>query len=148
MFENPCTKQWKSFFNYKPYLYWRKRGQICLSLSYFNIAPKLNKILLWWSLTLNQIQYHTFSETLGSAGQPEVTSFLPLSKASKKFHAVLSTMHGYQCAYSIHPTVYSLSMLIFSLNKIFNLLINALHHHYGIDDVKIQNSCFFCCFLK
>ena len=27
-------------------------------------------------------------------------------------------------------------MLIFCWNKIFYLLINALHHHYVIDDVK------------
>ena len=52
--------------------------------------------------------------SLGSAGQPEVTSFLPLSEAPKEFHAVLSTMHAYQCAYSIHCIAYSLSMLIFS----------------------------------
>ena len=30
-----------------------------------------------------------------------MTSFLSLSEAHKKFHAVLSTMHAYQCAYSI-----------------------------------------------
>ena len=49
---------------------------------------------------------HTFSESLGSAGQPEVTSFLPLSEAPKMFHAVLSTMHACQCAYSIHCIAY------------------------------------------
>ena len=38
----------------------------------------------------------------GVTGQPEVTSFLPLSEAPKEFHAVLSTMHAYQCAYSIY----------------------------------------------
>ena len=51
-------------------------------------------------------------------------------------------MHAYQCAYSIHCTAYSLSMLIFSWNKIFHSLINALHHHYVIDDVINQNYCF------
>ena len=30
-----------------------------------------------------------------------MASFLSLSEAHKKFHAVLSTMHAYQCAYSI-----------------------------------------------
>ena len=54
------------------------------------------------------------SRKFGTAGQPEVTSFLPLSEAPKEFYAVLSTMHAYQCSYSIHGTVYLLSMLIFS----------------------------------
>ena len=71
-----------------------------------------------------------------------MTSFLPLSEAPKEFYAVLSTIHSYQCAYSIHCTAYSLSLLIF-WNKIFYLLINALHHHYIIDDVIIQNIAFF-----
>ena len=35
------------------------------------------------------------------------------------FDAVLSTMHAYQCPYSIYYTMYSLSMLILSWNKIF-----------------------------
>ena len=52
-------------------------------------------------------------------------------------------MHAYQCAYSIHCTASSLLMLIFDWNKIFYLLINALHHHYVIDDVIIQKDCFF-----
>ena len=47
-------------------------------------------------------------KSLGSARQPEVTSFLRLSEAPKGFHAVLSTMHAYQYAYSIHCTAYSL----------------------------------------
>ena len=51
-----------------------------------------------------------FSESLGSAGKPEVTSFLPLSEPPKEFHTVLSTMHGYQCVYSINCTAYLLSM--------------------------------------
>ena len=59
-----------------------------------------------------------FSETLGSAEQPEVTSFLPFFWATKEFYAILSTMHAYQTSYSIHCTAYSLSMLIFSWNKI------------------------------
>ena len=43
----------------------------------------------------------------GSAGKPKVTSFLPLSEASKEFYAVLSTIHAYQCAYSIDcPVVF------------------------------------------
>ena len=67
-----------------------------------------------------------------------MTSFLPLLEAPKEFFAVLSTIHAYQCAYSIHCTAYSLSMLIFRWNKIFYLLINALHRHYVIDDVIIQ----------
>ena len=46
-------------------------------------------------------------------------SCLPLSEAPKKFHAVLSKMHAYQCAYSVHSTAYPLSMLIFGWNKIF-----------------------------
>ena len=77
-----------------------------------------------------------------------MTSFLPLSEAPKDFHTVLSTMHAYQCTYSIHCTAYSLSMLIFSWNKILYLVINALHHHYVVDDVIIQNYCFFCCISK
>ena len=75
-------------------------------------------------------------------------SFLPLSETPKKFYTVLSTMHAYQRAYSIHCIAYLLSMLICSWNKIIHLLINALHHHYVIDDVVIQNYCFFCCFSK
>ena len=67
-----------------------------------------------------------------------MTSFLPLLEARKEFYAVLSTIHAYQCAYSIHCTAYSLSMLIFCWDKIVYLLINALHHHYVIDDVIIQ----------
>ena len=74
--------------------------------------------------------------------QPEVTSFLPLSEAPKQFYEVLSTVRVYQCAYSIHCTDYSLSMLIFSWNKIFYLLINVLHHHNVIDDVIIQKIAF------
>ena len=58
-----------------------------------------------------------------------MTSFLSLLEAPTEIHAVLSTMHAYQCAYSIHGTAYSLSILIFSWNKIVSLLINALHHH-------------------
>ena len=79
-----------------------------------------------------------FSESLESAGQLEVTSFLPFSEAPTEFHAVLSTMHVYQYAYSIHCTAYLLSMLISSWNKIFNLLINALHYY-----IIIQKYCFF-----
>ena len=78
-----------------------------------------------------------------------MTSFLPLSEASEKFHTVLSTMHDYQGACSIHYTAYSLSMLILGWNKTFYLLINALHHHYVIDDVSIiQSYDFFSCFSK
>ena len=62
---------------------------------------------------------------------------LSLSKAPKVLRTVFSTMHAYQCAYSIYCTANSLSMLIFSWNKIFYFLINALHHHYFIDDVLI-----------
>ena len=77
-----------------------------------------------------------------------MTSFLPLSEAPKEFYTVLSTMYAYQRPYSIHCTAYSLSMLIFLRNKISYLLINALHHHYVIDDVIIPKTCFFCCFSK
>ena len=90
---------------------------------------------------------HIFRE-FGVNAQPEMTSFLRLSLAPKEFHTVLSTIHAYQCAYFIHCTAYSLLTLIFSWNKIFYLLINALHHHYVIDDVIIQNYCFSCCFSK
>ena len=51
-------------------------------------------------------------------------------------------MHAYQRTYSIYSTVSSLSMLIFSWNKIFYLLINAMYHHYVIDDVIIQTIAF------
>ena len=45
---------------------------------------------------------HTFSETLGSAGYPEVTTFLSFLEASKEFHTVLSTMHAYQRTWLIY----------------------------------------------
>ena len=65
-------------------------------LSYFIIAPKLTKsfALIYPDFELNLIIH--VSETLGSAGQPEVTSFLPLPKAPKEFYAVLSAMRAYQ----------------------------------------------------
>ena len=63
--------------------------------------------------------------------------FLPLSEAPKEFHTVLSAMHAYQRTYSVHSTASSLSMLIFSWNKIFCLLINVFYHHYVIDEVII-----------
>ena len=72
-----------------------------------------------------------------------MTSFLCLLETPKEFCAVLSTMHAYQCTYSIHCTAYSLSILTFSWNEMFYLLINALHHHYVIDDVINQKYCFF-----
>ena len=53
----------------------------------------------------------------------------------REFHTVLSTMRAYQCAYSVHYRAYSLPMLIFSWNRIFYLLINALHYHCVIDNV-------------
>ena len=65
-----------------------------------------------------------------------MASFLSLSEAPKESHIVLSTMHAYQYAYSIQCTAYSLSILILNWNKIFYLLINALHHHYVIGDIK------------
>ena len=68
-----------------------------------------------------------------------MTSFLHLFEAAKEFHTVLSTMHAYQCFYSIHCTAHLLSILIFSWNKIVYLLTNALHHLYVIDDVIIQS---------
>ena len=61
------------------------------------------------------------------------------AEGPKEFYTFLNTMHTYQRAYSIHCTVYSLSVLFFSCNKILYLLINALHHHYVINDVIIQN---------
>ena len=119
-----------------------------VSFNCFNIASKLKQsfVLMHPDFKSNLIT-HIF-RSLGSAGQLKVTSFLLMSEASKEFHAVLSTMHAYQCAYSIHCTAYSLSMRIFSWNKIFYLLISALHHHHAIPDVIIQNYCFFCCFSK
>ena len=65
-----------------------------------------------------------------------------MSEAPKEFHTVLSTMHAYQSTYSIHSTVSSLLVLIFSWNKVFYLPINVLHHHYVIDDVTIQITAF------
>ena len=62
----------------------------------------------------------------GIAGSDVIFSFLG---ALKEFYAILSLLHAYQCAYFIHCTVYSLSMLIFRWNKIFYLLINAFYHH-------------------
>ena len=76
-----------------------------------------------------------------------MTLFLPISEVPKEFHTVLSTMHAYECAYSIHCVAYLLS-IFFSCNEIFYLLINALHHYYVIDDIIIRNYCFFCCFSK
>ena len=70
--------------------------------------------------------------------EPEMTSFLRLSEASKEFQTVLSTIHAYQCAYCIHCTAYSLLTTIFSWSKIFYLLSNALHHYCAVDDVIIQ----------
>ena len=78
----------------------------------------------------------------------EVTSFLPLSEAPNEFHTILSTMHAYQRTYFIHSTASSLSMLIFSWNKIFYLLINELHHHYVINNIIIQNYSYLFCFSK
>ena len=69
-------------------------------------------------------------------------------RSTQGVYAILSTMHAYQFAYPIPCTVCSLSMQIFSWNKIFYLLINALNHHYVNDDVKIQKYCFFCCSSK
>ena len=77
-----------------------------------------------------------------------MTSFLPLSESRKELHLVLSTMHAYQRSYSILSTESSLLMLFFTWNKIFYLQIDVLHHHIVIDDVIIQNYCFFCCFSK
>ena len=77
-----------------------------------------------------------------------MTSFLPLSEAPKEFHTVLSTMHAYQRTYSIHSTSFSLLMLIFSWNMIFYLLINALHHHYVIDDIILQNYIAYSAFSR
>ena len=122
-------------------------GQICPPLSYFNIAPKLTKVLLWCKWLCIKFNKKHFQKTLGSVGLPEVTSFLRLSDAPKEFHSVLSTMHAYQCTYSNHSTPSSLLMLL-SWNKTFYWLINVLHHHYVIDDVIIQNYCFFCGFSK
>ena len=68
--------------------------------------------------------------------------------APNGFHTVVSTMHAYQPTYSIHSTAYSVSILIFSRNKIFYLVINSLYHQYIVDDVIIQNYCFFFCFSK
>ena len=123
-------------------------GKFAPSLSYFSIASKLKKLfaLMHPEFELNLIT--NIFRKFETAGQPEVTSFLLLLKAPKEFYAILSTMHAYQTSYSIHCTAYSLSMLIFCCNKLFYLLINALHHHSVIDDVIIQKYCFFCCFSK
>ena len=125
-----------------------RRGKFTHHVSYFNIAPKLKKrfTLMHPDFEANLIT-HIFRK-FGSVGRPEVTSFLPLSEAPQKFHTVLSAVHANQRTYSIHSTASSLSMLIYSWNKIFYLLINVLHHHYVIDDVVIQNYCFFCSFSK
>ena len=123
-------------------------GKFALSLSYFNIASKLKKLFALMHPDFESNLITNISENLGSVGQPEVTSFLSLLEAPKEFYAIFSTVHAYQTSYSIHCTVYSLSMLIFCCNKLFYLLINALHHHYVIDDVIIQKCCFFCCFSK
>ena len=69
-------------------------------------------------------------------------SFLPLIKAPKEFHTLLSPMHAYQQTYPIHSTVSSLSMLIFIWNGIFYSLINVLDHHDVIADVIIQTIAF------
>ena len=71
-------------------------GQICPPISYFNIAPKRKQSFALMHPDFESNLIHTFSETLGSAGQPEVTSFLPLSEALKEFYAVLSTIHAYR----------------------------------------------------
>ena len=84
---------------------------------------------------------HIF-RNFGSSEQPEVTLFLSFLDVPKEFLAAVSTMHAYQRSLSLHCTAYSLSMLIFSWNKKFYLLINAMHHHKVIDDVIIQNTAF------
>ena len=80
---------------------------------------------------------HIFRK-FGASGKTESDVIFALLEAPKEFYAVLSTMHAYQCAYSIHCTAYSLSMLIVSWNKIFYLLTNAFHHYYVADDVIIH----------
>ena len=80
---------------------------------------------------------HIFRK-FGVSGTTESDVIFAFVKSPKEFYAVLSTMHVYRCAYSIHCTAYSLAMLIFSWNKIFYLQINVLHHLYVVDDVIIQ----------
>ena len=73
-------------------------------------------------------------------GSDVIFSFIRGTKGV--LHTVLSKMNAYQPTCSIHSTASSLSMLIFTWNKIFYLLMNVLHHHYGIDDVGIQTNAF------
>ena len=123
--------------------------QIYPTLSYFIIASKLKKYfaLMRHPEFESNLITHIFRK-FGVSRTTESRVIFALSEAPEEFYAVLSTMHDYQCAYSIHCTAYSLSMLIFCCNKIFYLLINALHHHYVIDDIIIQKYCFFCCLSK
>ena len=93
---------------------YRGWGKFTSPLSYFIIAPKLKKNFALMHPEFESKLKQTFSKTLGSAGQPKVTSFLLLSEAPKEFYAILSTMHAYQTSYSINCGGYSLSMLIFA----------------------------------
>ena len=115
-------------------------GKFVPPLSYFNIAPKLKRSfpLMHPDFESNLIK-HIFRK-FGVCGTTGSDITFLLLEAPKEFYAVLSTMHAYQCAYSVHCTAYSLSMLIFNWNKVFYLQINALHHYYVIDDGLIQKS--------
>ena len=56
--------------------------------------------------------------------------------------AFVEASKEFQRIYFIHSTASSLSMLIFSWNKIFYLLMNVLHHHYVIDEIINQTIAF------
>ena len=105
--------------------------------SYFNIAPKLNKIFAFMHPDFESNLNNThFQKLWGQPDNRKLRHFCLCQRHLKEFHTVLSTMHAYQ-RNSIHSTASSLLMLIFSWNKTFYLLINVMHHHYVTDDVII-----------
>ena len=78
--------------------------------SYFIIASKIKKR---FALMHPDFESNLITHIFRKFGVSRTTGsdvILPLSEAPNEFHAVLSTMHAYQQAYSIHCTAYSLSM--------------------------------------
>ena len=121
-------------------------GEFASPLSYFNIAPKLNKrfALMHPDFESNLITHIFRSFEVSRITRNDV--IFALVRSTEGVSYSFKQMYAYQSTYSIHSTASSLSMLILSWNKIFYLLINALHHYCVINDVIFQNYCFFCCF--
>ena len=126
---------------------WRG-GKFASSLGYFNIAPKLTQSFALMHPDFKSNLITNIFRQFGVSRTTESDIIFAFVKGTQGVLCYLSTMHAYQTWYYIYCTAYSLSMLIFSWIKMFYFLINALHHHYVIDDVIIQKYCFFCCFSK